>query len=83
MNTVNKEFLDENKSPCQLNEHEVNPNDTDIGFIVDCSTKNTDRVISNTDNTSDKEVLSENYLENVIQEFKTLIANVEDFQNKN
>ena len=83
LNTVNKEFLDENKSPSQLNEHEVNPNDTDIGFIVDCSTKNTDRVISNTDNTSDKEVLSENYLENVIQEFKTLIANVEDFQNKN
>ena len=25
----------------------------------------------------------ESYLENVIQEFKTLIANVEDFQNKN
>ena len=83
LNTVNKEFLDENKSPSQLNEHEVNSNDTDIGFMVNCSTKNTDRVISNTDNTSDKEVLSENYLENVIQEFKTLIANVEDFQNKN
>ena len=57
---------------------------TDIDFIVNCSTKNTDRVISNTDNTYDEEVLSESYLENVIQEFKkTLIANVEDFQNKN
>ena len=52
-------------------------------FTVNCSTKNADRVISNTDNTSDQEVLSESYLENVIQEFKTLIANVKDFQNKN
>ena len=52
-------------------------------FTVNCSTKNADRVISNTDNISDKEVLSESYLENVIQEFKTLIANVADFQNKN
>ena len=82
-NTVNKEFLDENKSPSQPNEHEDNTNITDIDFIVNCSTNNTDRVITNTDNTSDKEVLSESYLENVIQEFKTLIANVEDFQNKN
>ena len=80
-NTINKEFLDEIKSPTQLNEQEVNTNVTDIDFIVNCSTKNTDRVISNTDNTSE-EVLSESYLENVIQEFKTLIANVEDFQNK-
>ena len=82
-NTVNKEFLDGNKYPSQLSEHEVNTNITDIGFIVNCSTKSTDRVISNTDNTSDEEVLNENYLENFIQEFKTLIANVEDFQNKN
>ena len=82
-NTVNKEFLDENKYPSQLSEHEVNTNIIDIGFIVNCSTKSTDRVISNTDNTSDEEVLNENYLENFIQEFKTLIANVEDFQNKN
>ena len=81
-NTVNKAFLDEIKSPSQLNEHEVNTNVTDVDFIVNCSTKNTDRVISNTDNTSE-EVLSESHLENVIQEFKTLIANVEDFQNKN
>ena len=82
-NTVNKEFLDENKSPSQPNVHEDNTNITDIDFTVNCSTKNTDRVISYTDNTSDKEVLSESNLENVIQEFKTLIANVEDFQNKN
>ena len=81
-NTVNKEFLDEIKSPSQLNEHEVNTNVTDIDFTVNCSTKNIDRVISNTDNTSDEEALSESYLENVIQEFKTLIANVEDFKNK-
>ena len=82
-NTVNKEFLDENKSPSQLNKHEVNTNITDIDFILNYSTKNTDRVILNTDNTFDEEVLSESYLENVIQELKTLIANVEDFQNKN
>ena len=82
-NTVNKEFLDENKSPSQPNEHEDNTNITDIDFIVNYSTNNTYRVITNTDNTSDKEVLSESYLENVIQELKTLIANVEDFQNKN
>ena len=63
-------------------EHKANTNVTDIDFIVNCSTKNTDLVISNTDNTSE-EVLSESYLENGIQEFKTLIANVEDFQNKN
>ena len=44
---------------------------------------NTDCVISNTDNTSDEEVLSKSYLEKVIQDFKTLIANVKDFQNKN
>ena len=30
-----------------------------------------------------EEVLKESYLENVIQEPKTLIANVKDFQNKN
>ena len=83
LNTVNKEFLDENKSPSQPNEHEDNKNITDIDFIVNCSTKNINRVISNTDNTSDKKILSESYLENVTQEFKTLIANVEDFQNKN
>ena len=82
-NTINDEFLDENKSPSQLNEHEVNANITCIDFIVNCSTKNTDHVFSNTDNTSNKEVLSESYLENVIQEFETLIANVEDFENKN
>ena len=82
-NTVNKEFIDENKSPSQPNVHEDNTNITDTDFTVNCSTKNTDRVISNTDNTSDKDVLSESYLEKVIQEFKTLIANVEDFQNKN
>ena len=82
-NTVNKEFLDEIKSLSQLNEHEVNINVTDIDFTVNCSTKDTDRVISNTDNTSDEKVLSESYLENVIQEFKRLIANVEDFQYKN
>ena len=81
-NTMNVEFLNEIKSPTQLNELEVNTNVTDIDFIVNCSTKNTDCVISNTDNTSE-EVLSESYLEKVIQEFKTLIANVEDFQNKN
>ena len=33
-NTINKEFLDEIKSPCQFNEHEVNTNVTDIDFIV-------------------------------------------------
>ena len=33
-NTINKEFLDEIKSPCQFNEHEVNTNITDIDFIV-------------------------------------------------
>ena len=82
-NTVNKEFLDENKSPSQLNEHEVNTNITDFDFIVNCSTKNTDCVISNTDNASDNKVLSESYLENVIQELKILTANVEDLQNKN
>ena len=43
------------------------------------NTKNIDRVISSTDNTSDEKVLSESYLENVIQEFKTLLTNVEDF----
>ena len=63
----------------QLNEYEVNTNVTDIDFIVNCSTKNSDRVISNTDNTSDEELLSESYPENVMQEFKTL---AEDFQNK-
>ena len=47
-NTINKEFLDENKSPSQPNVHEDNTNITDIDFIVNCSTKNTDRVISNT-----------------------------------
>ena len=82
-NTVNKKFLDETKSPSELNEHEVNTNVTDIDFTVNCSAKSTHCVISNTDNTSDEEVLSENYLENVMQEFKTLTANVEDFQNKN
>ena len=51
-NTINKEFLDEIKSPTQLNGHEVNTNVSDIDFIVNCSTKNIDRVISNTDNTS-------------------------------
>ena len=81
-NTVNKEFLDEIKSPSQLNEHEVNTNVTDTDFTVNYSTKNTDRVISNTDSTSDEEVLSESYQENVMQEFKTLITNVEDFQIK-
>ena len=60
-NTVNKEFLDENKSSSQLNEHEVNTNITYIDFIVNCSTRNTDRVISNTNNTSDKELLRESY----------------------
>ena len=78
-----KEFLDEIKSPSQLNEHEVNTNITDIGFIVNCSPKNTDRIISNTDNTSDEEVLRESYLKNLMQEFKTLIANVRDFQKEN
>ena len=82
-NTVNKEFLDEIKSPCQFNDHEVNTYVTDIDFIINGGTKKTDHFISNTDNTSDEEVLSESYLEYVIQEFKTLIANVKDFQNKN
>ena len=45
-NTINKEFLNEIKSPTQLNEHEVNTNVTDIDFIVNCSTKNTDLVTS-------------------------------------
>ena len=45
---------------------EVNTNITDIDFIVNCSTKNTDRVILNTDNTSDEEGLSESYLENYL-----------------
>ena len=49
-----------------LNEHEANTNVTDVDFIVNCSTKNTDRVISNTGNTSE-EVLNESYLENVTQ----------------
>ena len=57
-NTVNKEYFNEIKSPSQLNEHQVDTNITDIGFIVNCSTKNTDRVISDTDNTSDQEALS-------------------------
>ena len=78
-----KEFLDEIKSPSQLNEHEVNTNITDTGFIVNCSPKNTDRIISNTDNASDEEALRESYLKNLIQEFKTLIANVGDFQKEN
>ena len=82
-NPVNKEFFNQIKSPSQLNEHEVNTNITDTDFIINCSTKNTDRVISNTDNTSDEEVLSVSYLENVTQEFKKLIANVEYFLNQN
>ena len=82
-NAVNEEFLVEIKSPSQLNEHEVSTNVTDVDFTINCNTKNTDRVILNTDNTSDEEILSESYLENIIQEFKTLIINVEDFQNKN
>ena len=82
-NTVNKIFPKEIKSPSQLKEHEVNTKIADIDLIVNYSPKKTDRVISNTDNTSDEGVLSESYLENVMQEFKTLIANVEDFQNKN
>ena len=82
-NAVNKEFLHEIKSPSQLMEHEVNINVTDIDFTVNCNTKNANRVISNTYNTCDEEVLSESYLENFKQEFKTLIANVENFQNKN
>ena len=61
-NTVNKEFLDELKSPSELNEHEVNTNVIDIDFIVNCSAKNTYRVICNTDNTSDEEFLRESYL---------------------
>ena len=80
--TVNKEFFDEINSLSQLNEHKVNTNVRDIDIIVNCSTKNTNHVISNTDNTSE-EVLSESYLKNVILEFKTLIVNVKDFQNKN
>ena len=43
-NSVNKEFLDKIKSLSQLNEHEVNTNVTDIDFIVNCITKNTNRV---------------------------------------
>ena len=81
-NTVNKKFFNEIKSPSQLNEHEVNTQQY-FDLIENYSTKNTVRVISNTDNTSDEEVLSESYLENVIQEFKTLIANVTDIQHKN
>ena len=42
---MNKEFLDEIKSPTQLDEHEVNTNVTDIHFIVNCSTNKTDRAI--------------------------------------
>ena len=56
---------------------------TDIDFIVNCSTKNIDRVISNTDSNTSEEVLNTSSLEKVIQEFKTLLANVTDFQNKN
>ena len=48
---------------------------------VDCSRKNTDRVISNTENTSE-EVLSESSLENVIPEFKRFSANVKDSESK-
>ena len=44
----------------------VNTNITDIDFIVNCSTKNTDRVILNRDNTSYEEALSESYLENYL-----------------
>ena len=80
-NTANKEFLDEIKSPSKLDIHEFNTNVRDTDFIVNCSTKNTDRAISNTDNSSE-EVLSKSSLENVIQELKTLITNVKDFQNK-
>ena len=80
-NTANKEFLDEIKSPSKFDIHEFNTNVRDTDFIVNCSTKNTDRAISNTDNSSE-EVLSKSSLENVIQELKTLITNVKDFQNK-
>ena len=59
--------------------HEVNSNVTNVDFIVNCSTETTDLVISNPDNISE-ELLSESYLENVIQEFKILAANVKDFQ---
>ena len=45
---------------------EVNTNITDIDFIVNYSTKNTDRVILNRDNTSYEEALSESYLENYL-----------------
>ena len=81
-NTVNKEFFNKIKSPSQLNEREVNTNITDTDFIINYSTKNTDGVISSTDNTSDGEVLSESYLKNVMREFELFIANIEDFQNK-
>ena len=81
-NTVNKEYFNEIKSPPQLNEHEVDTNITDIGFIVNCSTKNTDRVISDTDNTSDQEVLSTSYMGNFIQEFKTLMTKSKIFKIK-
>ena len=47
-NTVNKKFLEQIKSPSQLNKHEVNTNVTGIDFIENCSTKNTNRVISDT-----------------------------------
>ena len=80
--TVNKEFFNKIKSPSQLNEREVNTNITDTDFIINYSTKNTDGVISSTDNTSDGEVLSESYLKNVMREFELFIANIEDFQNK-
>ena len=33
VNTENKELLDETKPPTQLDEHEVNTNVTEIGFI--------------------------------------------------
>ena len=47
-NTVNKKFLEQIKSPSQLNKHEVNTNVTGIDFIENCSTKNTNLVISDT-----------------------------------
>ena len=54
-NTINKEFLDKIKYPTQLDEYEVKTNVTDIDFIANYITKNTDCAISDTDNTS-KEV---------------------------
>ena len=80
-NTANKEFLDETKSPSKFDIHEFNTNVRDTDFIVNCSTKNTDRAISNTDNSSE-EVLSKSSLENVIQDLKTLITNVKIFKIK-